>query len=613
MAESRLNVLVGAKIQGLQRGLKSAKRSLRKFERSTAAMGQTLTRSLTAPMLGFAAVSIKAFDVQAKAEAGLLTALGQNEAAFKSLTDQAKELQKITLFGDEETIAAQTMLATMGLEEEAIKRLIPLVQDMATAKGMNLKAAADLVAKSVGSSTNALSRYGITIEGAVGSTERLDSAVGSLSTMFSGQAKASAEAGAGAWVQMKNEMMDFAEVVGESLMPMIDPLKEKLQRMTDSLSKMTSEQITAKIKTGLLVAAIGPLLLVLSKLASGFQVILGVIPKVISGLRLLSIAIASNPIGAIATALALVIGYMVTFGSSTNKAKNDLDNFNKTGSTTAERIKEINDQLDRSTKSEFELIKEEAAAKQKAIFEEMGNLSHLATDRLAELQKEYDTWGDVIVNVTEKQAAQITKQNEWNESINTSTEATKELGENMALIPSYAQQWGIDFESLGEKVSVLSEVTSQFVNSFADGFVNLFGKVEDAEGNIVSFGEKFKGFATSIIGDLIKMIAKAVVFAAIMTVITGGSFTAAASVGGSFLDTFGSNLTGMATGGNVLSGQPYLVGEHGPELFTPSGSSGGQISSASQTAQMGTPDVRISGEDLIIVFDRANKHRNTLG
>ena len=69
----------------------------------------------------------------------------------------------------------------------------------------------------------------------------------------------------------------------------------------------------------------------------------------------------------------------------------------------------------------------------------------------------------------------------------------------------------------------------------------------------------------------------------------------------------------MATGGNVLSGQPYLVGEHGPELFTPSGSSGGQISSASQTAQMGTPDVRISGEDLIIVFDRANKHRNTLG
>ena len=79
MAESRLNVLVGAKIQGLTQGLKKAKRSLRKFERNTAAMGRTLTTNLTAPMLGFAAVSIKAFDQQAKAEAGLRTALGQNE------------------------------------------------------------------------------------------------------------------------------------------------------------------------------------------------------------------------------------------------------------------------------------------------------------------------------------------------------------------------------------------------------------------------------------------------------------------------------------------------------------------------------------------------------
>ena len=54
---------------------------------------------------------------------------------------------------------------------------------MATAKGMNLSAAADLVAKSVGSSTNALSRYGIQIEG-VGSTERLDSAVIALEGQF---------------------------------------------------------------------------------------------------------------------------------------------------------------------------------------------------------------------------------------------------------------------------------------------------------------------------------------------------------------------------------------------------------------------------------------------
>ena len=133
-----------------------------------------MSAGLTAPLVAFAAVSIKNFDVQAKAEASLLTALKGRSDVQQRLIQQAKDLQKTTLFGDEETIAAQTMLATMGLSEEAILKLTPAIQDMAVAKKMGLVQAADLVAKSVGSSTNALSRYGITITGAVGSTERLD-------------------------------------------------------------------------------------------------------------------------------------------------------------------------------------------------------------------------------------------------------------------------------------------------------------------------------------------------------------------------------------------------------------------------------------------------------
>ena len=626
MAESRLNVLVGAKIQGLERGLKSAKRSLRKFERSTGQMGRSLTQGLTVPMMGFAAVSIKAFDQQAKAEAGLRTALGQNEAAFKSLTDQAKKLQELTLFGDEETIAAQTMLATMGLEEEAIKRLIPLVQDMATAKGMNLKAAADLVAKSVGSSTNALSRYGITIEGAVGSTERLDSAVDSLSTMFEGQANAAAEAGAGAFTQLKNAMMDFSEQVGEALLPMLEPLREKLQQVTNSLSKMSTEQITAKLKTGLLVAAIGPLLIILSKLASGFQVILGFLPKIISGLKILGRVIIANPIGALVTALALAAGWFLKFGRNTKNAASELDDFNKSSLTATERLAEINKEIEESGKSRIQLLIDEvsqlkkvaqanldaAKAKLKSGTDRFG--MDMSMEDIGFLRSQIMNLESDISGYTSTLTELNIKQEEFNNSVNDSSTATKVLGENMALIPSFAEQWGVDFNDLGEKINVVSEITRQFANSFSNGFVELFGKVTDAEGRIVSFSEKFQNFAKSLIGDLVKMIAKAAIFAAIMTAITGGSFTGVAAVGGTnFASIFASGLTGMATGGNVLSGQPYLVGEHGPELFTPSGSSGGRISSASQTAQMGIPDVRISGEDLIIVFDRARKHRNTLG
>jgi hypothetical protein len=606
MAESRLNVLVGAKIQGLTQGLKKAKRSLRKFERNTAAMGRTLTTNLTAPMLGFAAVSIKAFDQQAKAEAGLRTALGQNEQAFRSLTEQAKELQKITLFGDEETIAAQTMLATMGLEEDAIKRLIPLVQDMATAKGMNLKAAADLVAKSVGSSTNALSRYGITIEGAVGSTDRLDSAVSSLSTMFKGQAEASALAGAGAFTQLKNSMMDFAEEVGKALMPMLKPLKKRLQEATDRLSELSTAQITAKIKTALFVGAIGPVLIVLSKLASAFQVILGIIPKLITGLRLLAVAVVSNPLGALVTVLGLAAGYMFTFGSSTNKAKKDLDNFNKTGTTTAERLKEINDQLERSTKTELELIKEEAAARQKEIFEEMGTLSHLATESLAELQKEYDKWGDVIKKATQQQKDNASALEDQKNKLLELQVATSDY---VKLVPSIAEQWGLTFEPMNTAITTITESTrtmGQVMFEQLDGIVDAAMTTKDS----------FKVFAGQVIQQMVRMIAKAIILAALLSVIFPGSATG----GASFMKNFGNLMQGggmfegKAVGGFASAGTPYLVGEHGPELFTPSGSSGGHISSASQTANMmNIPDVRISGEDLLIVFDRANRHRNSLG
>lgn len=198
-----LTIAFGANTKGFDRAMKKAQAKMKKFGAGLKKTGKTLSMGLTAPLLAFAGASVRAFDIQAKAEAALLTALKGRVDVQQRLITQAQELQKITLFGDEETIAAQTMLATMGLEEDAILRLMPIIQDMAVAKRMQLVQAADLVAKSVGSSTNALSRYGITITGAVGSQERLNTAVDALSKAFEGQAEAAALVGAGSLVQLK--------------------------------------------------------------------------------------------------------------------------------------------------------------------------------------------------------------------------------------------------------------------------------------------------------------------------------------------------------------------------------------------------------------------------
>ena len=135
-----VNLRLGADITDFEAKMQKASKSFKKTGAALKKTGKAMTMGLTAPLLAFAGASVKAFDSQAKAEAKLNSALKGNEKAFKSLKVQAQELQKVTIFGDEETMAAQSMLASMGLEEEAILRLSPLIQDMATAKGINLSA-----------------------------------------------------------------------------------------------------------------------------------------------------------------------------------------------------------------------------------------------------------------------------------------------------------------------------------------------------------------------------------------------------------------------------------------------------------------------------------------
>tara|TARA_R100000655_G_scaffold6976_4_gene19334 strand:- start:5575 stop:7308 length:1734 start_codon:yes stop_codon:yes gene_type:complete len=285
-----LTIAFGADLRGFDKAMKKAQRSIKKFGTSMQRTGQNLTRNLTLPLAAFAAASVKAFDTQAKAETKLLTALKGREDIQKRLIAQAKELQTKTLFGDEETIAAQAMLATMGLEEDAIMRLIPLVQDMATAKGMDLVQAADLVAKSVGSSTNALSRYGITITGAVGSQERLNTATEALNRAFGGQAEAISKVGAGSLVQLKNQFGDLMEEIGEKLMPLILKFANKLKDIVVAFTSLDDNTKNVIVTIGILLGALGPLLLIVGKLTIAFAALFSPSGAILVGILALAAA-----------------------------------------------------------------------------------------------------------------------------------------------------------------------------------------------------------------------------------------------------------------------------------------------------------------------------------
>ena len=250
---------IRVEIDGSARGLKDATRqadgSLQKLGGAAQKLGGLMAGAFAVSAItNFTKASLKAYDIQAKAETKLLTALKGREGIQNRLMKQAADLQKLTLFGDEQTIEAQAFLATMGLSESAIMKLTPLVQDLATKMGTSLTSAADLVAKSVGSSTNALSRYGITIEGAAGSNARLESAVRALNQQVGGQAQAAAGVGTGAMTQLGNAMGDLQEKIGLLLSYAIIPLVQNINKLLDTLDE--GNPMEEWFKSGELQAAI---------------------------------------------------------------------------------------------------------------------------------------------------------------------------------------------------------------------------------------------------------------------------------------------------------------------------------------------------------------------
>jgi len=176
--------------------------------------------------------------VQERAEITLAEAMKQagtfTDQAFQHNLKYAQSLQKMTTYGDEAILGVQKMLTNFGMEGEVLDKLTKSTLDLAAAKGMDLRSAADLVAKTVGSTTNALTRYGITVEGAAGSTARAETAVQNIAKIFGGAAQAETKTFDGAMKQLKNTMGDIAEKGGKMLIDILQPIIVDMKKFLET-------------------------------------------------------------------------------------------------------------------------------------------------------------------------------------------------------------------------------------------------------------------------------------------------------------------------------------------------------------------------------------------
>ena len=193
----------------------------------------------TRALLNGIKASVDLFGRQQLAEKKLEAALGKTS---KALLNQAKALQQVTMFGDETIIEAQAMIAAFTDDEETIKKATQATLDLAAAKGFDLVAAADLVSKSLGSTTNALTRYGVVVTGAVGSSERLETLTTNVGNLFGGQATQQADTMSGSLAQMSNAIGDAGEALGETLAPMIIASAKAIKSLAEGFQSLWTWQ-----------------------------------------------------------------------------------------------------------------------------------------------------------------------------------------------------------------------------------------------------------------------------------------------------------------------------------------------------------------------------------
>lgn len=183
---------------------------------------------------------------QEKVEKKLAHQLGRTS---KSLLNYASGLQAVTKFGDEAIIGVQGMLAAFTKDEEQIKLATQATLDLAEAKGMDLKTAGDLVSKTLGSSTNALSRYGIEVTGSANSVLRLESLTRNISTLFAGEATSAANTFGGQVTQMSNAIGDANESMGTFFQPILEKVVKFLKNGADATKEFFSSLQETEMET----------------------------------------------------------------------------------------------------------------------------------------------------------------------------------------------------------------------------------------------------------------------------------------------------------------------------------------------------------------------------
>lgn len=205
--------------EGFKKSLGDVENKLNGFEKGIKTLGATLGAAFSAKQLfDFGKAAFMAFGEQEAAIVKLNQALANfglySEAASKDLQDFASAMQETTVYADEQVTATQAQLVAFGLQGAQLKAVTKATLDLASAKGIDLTAAANLLGKAFVGETGALSRYGIVIDDNIPKNEKFAAVMGKVNGMFGGQAEKERQTALGQLKAMENTYGELMETIG---------------------------------------------------------------------------------------------------------------------------------------------------------------------------------------------------------------------------------------------------------------------------------------------------------------------------------------------------------------------------------------------------------------
>lgn len=317
MAIGKLNLKLGVDVSDLDKELGKVERSMSRFGSNMQNIGSTLTQSLTLPIIGLGAASLKSFADIEKLQNGLIAIMGSSEEAGIEMEKLRKVAENPGL-ALPEVVKASASLQSVGMNADAARETITQFGNAVARAGggaeqfdgvvlalSQISAVGKVTQEDLNQIKERLPEFArvmkeefgvVTAEGirelgisseefikrSVGALGNLERANGGLANTFD-NLKDNVGASLAELGKAINETLNLEAVAAA--------LSAGLQRLVNGFKSLNPETQGFIVKAGLLVAALGPAIFIVGKLISTFGALIGTTRLIMTTVKNLSTVI----------------------------------------------------------------------------------------------------------------------------------------------------------------------------------------------------------------------------------------------------------------------------------------------------------------------------------